>query len=129
GAPDASAHTSDGNADPKSLWPSPLSWRLRMSRYRPPTVPTLGDGNGSPPQTQTPGARRASVWPPEGAARPASGRRTNTTVHRRIPAGSAPPPAVPGSADRGSPHTETSRRPAERWRGPDCPRYGRILFL
>src|SRR5919202_6574408 len=59
-APDASAHTSAGNADPKSLWPSPLSWRPHTSRHYPPTVPTLAGGSGSLPQIQTLDARRSS---------------------------------------------------------------------
>ena len=126
GAPAASAHTSDDNADPKSLWPPPLSWPPHTSRHCPPTVLTLADGDGSPHQTQTPGVRRASAWPLRGAARSASGRGTGTTAHRLTLAGSSPRPTVLGSADRGSPHTETSRLLAWRWRGPSRSKRGRV---
>src|SRR5262249_22812894 len=125
GAPDASAHTSDDNTDPKSLWPPPLSWQPHTSRHCPPTDPTLAGGDGSHDQTQTPGAHRASAWPPGVPARSASGRGTDTTPHRLRLAGSSPRPAVLGSAGRGSPHTETSPLPAWRWRGPGRSRRGR----
>src|SRR5262245_42970025 len=125
--PDASAHTLDGTADPKSRWPSRLSWRPHTSRHCPPTVPTLVSGSGSHHQTQTPGERRASAWRPGVAAQSASGRGTDTTAHRLTPGYLSPPPAALDSVGRRSPHTETSQLLAGQWRGPDGSRFARVL--
>src|SRR2546426_3793946 len=100
-----------------------------MPRPWNPKRATPAGGSGSRPRTRTPGARRPSVWPPGATARWANGRGTDTTAHRLTPAGWSPPPAVPGSADRGSPHTETPGSPAWLWTARGRPRLGPESFV
>ncbi len=113
--------------DPRNP-PRPQPSRLPHTRADcPPIVLTLATGSGSPVRTRTPAHNPTLAWQPEAIARWASDPDTDTTGHRPIPTGWSPARAVPGSVDRGSPHTETLALPAWHWREPDYQRQRRAM--